>query len=583
MFAGAFVVLFLAVIVIVVVCVSSMNGWRQYGDHGPEFWKRGVVYQVYPRSFADSDGDGTGDLKGIAGKVEYLKQLGVEMMWLSPVYESPMKDFGYDISNYTAIDPIFGTMEDFDDLLHEVHKRGLKMVMDFVPNHSSDQHEWFKKSEAQEGNYTHYYLWADSIGQDKNGTEIPPNNWTSEFGGSAWQWSPKRKQFYYHQFLKEQPDLNYRSEDVRREMMDVLRFWLKKGVDGFRVDALKYLVEVKNLTWDEPVISEEPLLLDHIYTENQPETFEVLREWRELVDEHDDKVLMVEVYSKVEDVMKYYGNETAPLADFPFNFFMLEALTNRSTLTGYAIKDTISLWLDNMPEGKWPNWVLGNHDNGRVGSRLGKDLIDALNMVLLLLPGTPVTYYGEEIGMLDAFISWNDTVDPSGCNAGQEHYMESSRDPERTPMQWNDGHMAGFTSGDKTWLPINPNYKEVNVDAQKNATQSHLKFYKRLTELLHEEVILEGELSFPNYDEGTFSFIRSLEGYQSYLVVVNTAEEDREVNLHHGANLPLPEEATVVLRSSTDDSEETSPESEVSLEALLLLAGEGILLQLPET
>ncbi|KAG0719013.1 Maltase 1 [Chionoecetes opilio] len=377
------------------------------------------------------------------------------------------------------------------------------MVMDFVPNHSSDQHEWFKKSETKEGNYTDYYVWADAKGMDKQNSPIPPNNWVSDYGGTAWAWSEQRHQFYYHQFLKEQPDLNYRNDHVKEEMKEVLRLWLEKGVDGFRVNALKYLVEENDLSLDEPMSSNNPGELNHTFTTNHPETFQVLEEWHELVNQYHDKLLMVEVYSEVQDVMKYYGNDSVPLADFPFNVFMLENLTNRSLLSGYSLKDTISLWLNHMPKGKWPNWVLGNHDIGRVASRLGKDLVDALNMVLLLLPGTPITYYGEEIGMENTDISWEDTKDPEGCRWGKEFYKEHSRDPERTPMQWNDGPSAGFTSGNSTWLPINPNYTEINVAAQRNAKQSNLKLYHDLTELRQEETFTKGVLSFPTYDEDT--------------------------------------------------------------------------------
>lgn len=575
-------VLFVAIIVIVVVCVSSMNGWREYGEDEPEFWERGAVYQVYPRSFGDSNGDGTGDLMGVVAHSDHLKELGVVTVWLSPIFESPMKDFGYDISNYTAIASVFGTMDDFEHLVAELHRKGLKVVLDFVPNHTSDMHEWFIKSEAKEGNYTDYYVWADMSRYDTNDTPVVPNNWMSEFGGSAWEWSEKRQQFYYHEFLAEQPDLNYRSEHVREEMKNVLRFWLDKGVDGFRVDALKYLVEEEDLVYDEPVDPDNPELLQHIYTTNQPETFQILREWRELIDEYNDKVLMVEVYSEVEDVMKYYGNHSVPLADFPFNFFMLEALNNRSTLTGYTLKDAISVWLDYMPEGMWPNWVLGNHDNARLAARLGEDMVDALNLVVLLLPGTPVTYYGEEIGMNNAYISWDDTVDPEGCRWPPEEYQEHSRDPERTPMQWNDGHMAGFTNGSTTWLPINDNYLEVNVATQKNATHSHLKFYQRVTEIRQEETFKKGQISFPTYDDSTFSFIRSLDGHASYLAVVNTATVNRTVNLHLGANFPLPDKAEIIIQSSSSEVKEMSSGSTVFLDSLPLVGGEGILLRLLE-
>ncbi|XP_045612300.1 maltase A3 isoform X2 [Procambarus clarkii] len=552
------------------------------------WWQEVVMYQIYPRSFFDKTNNGKGDLRGITSKADYLTSLGVGAVWLSPVYTSPMKDFGYDIANFTDIDPIFGTMADFDDLLAAFHQRGVKVIMDFVPNHSSDQHEWFRKSVAREDPYTNYYIWADSKGVDDNGTHIPPNNWLSVFRGSAWQWNEERQQFYLHQFLAEQPDLNYRDPSLKEDMQKVLTFWLDKGVDGFRVDALQHLVEVEDLNLDEPVAVDSGITdpedyeyLNHTLTIHQPETFTVTREWRQLLDKYPDRVMMVEVYSgDVETVMKYYGNDTVPLADFPFNFFLIDNLQNRSQLTGKTLKSIISLWIDNLPEGKWANWVLGNHDHGRVATRLGSDLVDALNMMTFLLPGTPVTYYGEEIGMEDTPISWEETKDPQGCRWGPDHYQEHSRDPARTPMQWNNTTLAGFTSANSTWLPVNPNYKTLNVKAQTQTKNSHLRVYKDLILLRNEDVFSKGHLAFPVITEQIFSFIRYLEGSEAYILVINTSQEDIEVDLHQDANIELPRTGFVILRSSTDTSADTLPGSEVSLDKVPLVGGEGLLLTL---
>ncbi|XP_042857796.1 maltase A3-like isoform X2 [Penaeus japonicus] len=575
---------------LIVYSHSEMNKKLNVKRRRIPWWQSEIIYQVYPRSFCDSNGDGVGDLKGITSKADYLKDLGVGAVWLSPVYPSPMADFGYDIADFVGIEPLFGTMADFEELRAALHDRGLKLMMDFVPNHSSDEHEWFVKSKRKEEPYTDYYIWADPKGFSATGQPIPPNNWLSVFRGSAWTWVEERQQFYYHQFLAKQPDLNYRNERVREEMKNVLRFWLDKGVDGFRVDAITHLFEVEDLSQDEPFAADsgtdDPLdygYLNHTLTLNQPETFTVVKEWRDVLDQYPDKAMIIEVFGEeIDEVMKYYGNDTVPLADFPFNFLLIEHLRSRGDLTGFALKDTIDLWMDNMPEGKWPNWVLGNHDNGRVGSRFGADAVDALNMLSLLLPGTPVTYNGEEIGMVNTFISWEDTQDPQGCRYGPEHYQEYSRDPERTPMQWDNSSFAGFTKGNSTWLPVNENYKELNVKAQLQAEETHLKIYKELARLRKEETFVRGHVAYPVVTFEIFSVMRYLEGYESYLLVINTSEQEVEVDLHHNSNMELPPSAVVVLRSITDTANATVPGSVVKLSEMILVPGEGLLLNLIE-
>ncbi|XP_069978318.1 maltase A3-like [Penaeus vannamei] len=550
------------------------------------WWKTSIVYQVYPRSFMDSTGSGVGDLIGIASRADYLRDLGVGAVWLSPVFASPMADFGYDVSNFTDIDPVFGDLRDFDDLLDELHRRGLKVILDFIPNHTSDQHEWFLKSVRREDPYTHYYVWEEPAGYNVAGDPIPPSNWLSVFRGSAWEWVEERQQFYLHQFLVEQPDLNFRNPAVREEMKDALRFWLDRGVDGFRVDALKFLFESRNVYEDEPPAQdsnvEDPLQyesLAHTLTVDQPETFEALAEWRELVDEYEDRFLMVEVYADINETMKYYGNETHPLADFPFNFQLLDSFQGRDNFTGESVMAVIDEWMTNLPEGKWPNWVIGNHDNGRVASRLGSDLVDALNMLILLLPGTPVTYYGEEIGMEDNFISWEDTQDPRGLNFGRERYKDFSRDPARTPMQWGDEPNAGFSTANATWLPVNANLTSSNVATQDEAKVSHLNIYRQLSELRREVTFVRGDLAFPQVTEEVIAILRSYRRAPSYLLVINTSEYDVTVDLQQGTTLP--EVGMVVLRSVTDTSEATLPGSDVQLNKVTLCGGGGIVFKLP--
>uniref|UniRef100_A0A182TBL7 alpha-glucosidase n=1 Tax=Anopheles maculatus TaxID=74869 RepID=A0A182TBL7_9DIPT len=369
----------------VVSLVSAQKDW----------WETASFYQIYPRSFQDSNGDGIGDLNGITSRLQYLKSLGVTGFWLSPIYPSPMADFGYDISNFTDIHPSFGTMIDFKQLVEEAKKLQLRVILDFVPNHSSDEHEWFKKSVKREAGYEDFYVWQDA----KPGTDRdPPNNWVAAWYGSAWQWNDERQQFYLHQFHKKQPDLNYRNPAVVQAMKNVLRFWLDQGVDGFRVDAVPWLFETIGFP-DEPVSghSNDPLsqnYLNHIYTLDQPETVDMVYQCNNRQGSH-----------------------------MPFNFQLIMRLDNNSKASDF--KTVIDSWLDIIPSGHTPNWVLGNHDKRRVSSRMGGDhMVDIMAMIELTLPGITVTYQGEEIGMNDVDISWTDTQDPAACQLTEETYQE---------------------------------------------------------------------------------------------------------------------------------------------------------------
>ncbi|KAL7638904.1 UNVERIFIED_CONTAM: hypothetical protein RMT77_010438 [Armadillidium vulgare] len=551
-----------------------------------EFWKRGVVLEIYPRSFYDYDGDGTGDLKGITAKSDYFVDLGVEMIWLTPILKSPMKDFGYDISDYKEIDPIFGTLEDFDNLIREMHLKGIKVIFDLVPNHTSDEHEWFKKSLKNDTKYKDYYVWKNPKGYDINGQPVPPNNWLSAFRYSAWEWSEERKQFYLHQYLKEQPDLNYRNPEVVEEMNNIVRFWLDRGVDGFRVDALQRLFEVDDVYGaDEPVAIDsgitDPTIhkyLDHIYTRNQPETFEVTRGWYEILKSYEDRVMMVEVYDKdIQQVMKFYGNDSYTISDIPFNLLLNSKVRSAESMTGINLKNTIELWLNNMPKEKWPNWVMGSHDQKRVSTKFGKGMVDALNMFLLLLPGTPVSYYGEEIGMENVFISYEDTQDPAGCNRGPKEYTKSSRDPQRSPMQWDETKNAGFSTANKTWIPVNENYHTLNVKIQNETEQSHIKVYKDLTRLRLKRTFQFGTLNFQIATKDVLAFIRSCKECPMYLIVINTSKKDIIIDVQNG-NVLLPDSATVVIRSSSDTRNETTVGSKLNLAKLSLIGEEGLVL-----
>ncbi|RYY08844.1 MAG: alpha-amylase, partial [Alphaproteobacteria bacterium] len=342
------------------------------------WWQEGVVYQVYPRSLQDSDGDGTGDLIGITRRLDDLRALGIDAVWLSPIYPSPMTDFGYDVSDYCGIDPLFGEMAEFDALLARTHAFGLKLILDFVPNHTSDQHPWFQASRERSGDKADWYLWRDE-----------PNNWMANFGGSGWTWDERRGQFYYHSFLPTQPDLNWRHPAVKRAMYDALRFWLNKGVDGFRVDVIWMMIKdaefrdnPPNPAWhpgDRPFEQFLPL-----YSADRPEVHEVVTEMRAVLDEYPDRVLIGEIYLPIDKLVTYYGRD-GDGAQLPFNFHLLLL----PHWTAAAIAGLINEYQAALPAGAWPNWVLGNHDRSRVATRVGPAQARVAAMLLLTLRGTP--------------------------------------------------------------------------------------------------------------------------------------------------------------------------------------------------
>ncbi|CAH0700171.1 unnamed protein product [Spodoptera exigua] len=486
----------LIVLAAAAVNVSCVDMW----------FKSAVVYQIYPRSFMDSNGDGIGDLTGIKNKLPYLQDLGVDAIWLSPIYKSPMYDFGYDIADYKSIATEYGTMDDFDALMAEAKRLGVRVVLDYVPNHTSNESEWFQNSINKVGNYSEYYIWADGI-PDANNQSIlhPPSNWLSVFRNSAWEYNAKRNQFYLHQFVIGQPDINYRSPLLREEMKEVLRFWLRKGVSGFRVDAVNMLFEVdpadfNNKYPDEPVsnTTSDPNdygYLLHPYTKDLNETYYVVYDWRDVLDEfaqNESKIMMTEAYTDMDLMMRYYG-EGSRDGSIPFNFIFLGELNGQSTANN--MQTVIEKWLSNMPSGKIANWVNGNHDNTRMASKHGVKRVDAMNMLALILPGVTITYQGEELGMTDGNISWVDTKDPQACNTEDPiNYWKSSRDPARTPFHWDATANAGFSTASSTWLPVADNYKTVNVAVEKAATKSHYKFYKDVVALKHSAAVASGSL-----------------------------------------------------------------------------------------
>ncbi|MGJ4993125.1 alpha-amylase family glycosyl hydrolase [Bradyrhizobium sp. HKCCYLS3077] len=438
------------------------------------WWREGIFYQIYPRSFQDSDGDGVGDLTGIIHRLPYLMTLGVDAIWLSPIFTSPMADFGYDIADYTGIDPLFGTMEDFDALVKAAHEGGLKLILDLVPNHTSDQHPWFLQArQSRDDPHRDWYIWRDPAPGGG-----PPNNWLSEFGGSAWQFDKETGQYYYHAFLAQQPDLNWRNPAVRAAIYNVMRFWLRKGVDGFRVDVIWHLIK-------DAAFRDNPANPDYHggrppheqiisrYSADQPEVHEVVAEMRAVVDEFEDRVLIGEIYLPLERLMTYYGKDLGG-AHLPFNFALLSAPWHAR-----EIEAIIAGYEAALPAGAWPNWVLGNHDRPRVASRVGPEQARVAAMLLLTLRGTPTLYYGDEIGMHQVPIAPEQVRDPFERNVPG---IGVGRDGCRTPMQWSALPGAGFTNA-SPWLPVADDFTHENVVNLTADRRSILNLYRALIRL----------------------------------------------------------------------------------------------------
>jgi alpha-glucosidase len=534
------------------------------------WWQTGVIYQIYPRSFADTTGNGVGDLKGIIQKLDYLSDtLGVDAIWLSPFYPSPMADFGYDVADYTDVDPLFGDLEDFDRLVSIAHKRGIKIIIDLVPNHSSDQHAWFQESRAsRESPKRDWYIWGDP---KPDGS--PPNNWLSVFGGPAWEWEKDSGQYYLHSFLKEQPDLNWRNPTVREAMLDVVRFWLERGVDGFRVDVAHYIMKDPEMR-DNPVNPEAAKSIHrplgeydsqfHLYDKGHPDVHEAYRQFRQVLDEysHDSPRMAVgEIHIfNWEEWASYYGKNLDEL-HMPYNFSLLGVPWKAE-----EIRKTIDELEAALPPGAWPNYVLGNHDEDRLASRIGIDQVRIAAMLLLTLRGTPTIYFGEEIGMTSVEIPRERQKDPAGLRqAGQ------GRDLCRTPMQWSAEPNAGFSSPatKELWLPIGENYQEVNVLRQIDDEKSILTLYRRLLALRAQTPALQ----WGDYQpiDGTprdcFVYLRTTPD-EKYLMALNFSSEALYIDLPHLGK------GIITLSTYLDR------EGSVDLMRLELRSNEGLVIQL---
>ncbi|MFN2187502.1 MAG: alpha-glucosidase [Candidatus Promineifilaceae bacterium] len=493
----------------------------------PSWWQTSIIYHIYPRSFQDTTDTGVGDIQGIISRLDYLQDLGVGAIWLSPLYPSPNKDFGYDVSDYNAIHPDFGTMEDFTDLRDELHRRDMKIIMDMVLNHTSDQHSWFQEAcSSRENPKRDWYIWKDGTAEGK-----PPNNWKSVFGGSSWEWHSDTEQYYLHSFLKEQPDLNWRNPKVREALWEVIRFWLDLGVDGFRFDVINCFIKDIHFR-DNPRRSFGLRAYDrqrHIYDRDRAGNYEYIRQIRALVNQYTDRMtigeVMVDGKGSPQLAADYYDEGQGLHMAFNFAF-------TSCPWRAEAFAEAVDQWEAALGEENWPNYVLSNHDRSRAISRYGSGLdsiprAKVAAAMLLTLRGTPFIYYGEEIGMADTHISRRRLQDPVGKRYWPLH---PGRDPVRTPMQWDNTLNAGF-SHVVPWLPVNKNYLQTNVLAQLKDPLSLLSWYRTLIRLRKSEpALLSGSYTKVTASGGIFSYERALDDSHIF-VALNFLGKEKQIDL----------------------------------------------------
>ncbi len=517
-----------------------------------EWWRGAIIYQIYPRSFNDANGDGIGDLTGITQKLDYISELGVDGIWISPFFRSPMKDFGYDVSDYCDIDPIFGTLEDFDILLEEAHRRDLKVLIDMVLSHTSDQHSWFQTSSQSKINpYADWYVWADP--QPDGG---PPNNWLSVFGGGAWAWEPKRCQYYLHNFLREQPDLNFHNPEVQDAVLNACRFWLERGVDGFRLDVCNYYFHDQELRDNPPLerarahITGNPYNMQrHVYDRTRPENMAFLGRLRTLTDSFGETLLVGEISDDdpVGTMGKY--TEGKALLHTAYSFGLLQPKMNAE-----LVRDTVETFYKDAPNG-WPSWSFSNHDVIRIATRWGGEeipakLSPALNAVLLSLPGTIFLYQGEELGLPESDLPFEDLRDPVGLTLYPDN---KGRDGCRTPMPWvKDKKNAAFSDSDP-WLPVGDKHFELAVDQQVKSPGSTLMQTQALISFWREHRDLrDRDFRFLPCPEGTIALARH-HSDKAIILVANLTGDVQIFSFNFGCTLAR-EEITQGL-SLTDDGE----------------------------
>jgi alpha-glucosidase len=538
----------LSCVVVALVLLSAISCARQDATPAQQnpnnWWKNAVIYEIYPRSFQDSNADGIGDLNGITSRLDYLQGLGIDAIWLTPIYPSPQVDFGYDISDYDNIDPQYGTLADFDRLVAEAKKRNIGVIMDLVLNHTSDKHPWFKESASSRTNSkADWYMWRDPKMVD--GHREPPNNWLSVFGHSAWQWDPVRQQYYYHRFYIQQPDLNWSNPEVRKAMYDVERFWIQHGAAGFRLDAITALFEDPSDT-DEPYVlgpDGKPKInvygdkeVDSSKTDNLPEVHDVLRELRQVADQtQGHKVVLIgETYLRsVDDLRKMYGPHDDEL-DLPMDMQVgfppygvtlanVDWFRQRINEAETGIGGEMPLFVfDNHDNPRWDRWVTSDHkdDVGRV-----------IATVLFASRDTAMMYYGDEIGMVTTPPTRKEDVkDPIGITGWPK---QKGRDGERTPMQWNDGADAGFSpAGVKTWLPIPPSYSTINVTSEQNEQDSMLHWYQQIIALKKQDPALhDGAETMLNTGDGhVLSWLRKSDNGEAVVVACNFSDQPQTVS-----------------------------------------------------
>lgn len=498
-------------------------------DASEPWFRNRVLYQIYPRSFYDANGDGVGDLAGITEKLDYLAgkddSLGVGAIWISPFYPSPMADFGYDVRDYCDVDPLFGTLDDFRTLLSEAHARDLKVMIDFVPNHTSDEHAWFLEARSSRDNPKRdWYIWKDA---KSDGSE--PNNWQSVFGGPAWSFDDATGQYYLHSFLSKQPDLNWDNPEVRAAMKNQMKFWLDMGVDGFRVDAVSPLSKDPDFQDNPPKENFQPGIddphkaWDRINSQNGPHLFDYLRELADFVGSYSDRFMITEAYphgwDNTASYLQFY-RQVNPHACAPFNFEGIGAPWQADVFKNFIDKFEYAIEPEYIPI-----YCLGNHDRSRLATRFGTENARSAAMLLLTLPGMPTMYYGDELGMTDAKITPEQVQDPYEKNVPGKG---NGRDPERTPMQWDASKNAGFTTG-QPWLPINPNHATINVKDESKDKTSLLNLYRSLLHMRTNSHALKHGVYVPvATPAGTFGFKR-VTGSQTMLVLINFTEMQVEL------------------------------------------------------
>ena len=530
------------------VSVRQASSWQKKGD---DWWKHAVIYEIYPRSFQDSNGDGIGDINGITSRLDYLQDLGIDAIWINPMYPSPGVDYGYDISDYTAIDPVYGTMADFDHMVAEAKKRNIRVIMDYVINHTSDQSAWFKESRSSLTNPKRdWYIWRDGKGPGE-----PPNNWQSWFGHSAWTFDPTTKQYYYHYFYPQQPDLNWRNPAVASAMYATEEWWYKRGVAGFRLDAVDSLFEDPNLTND-PVLGGVSAYgdpnVEHKYTQNLPEVHTVLKGLRAVANPY-NAVLIGEVRDDdVSHLSAYYGSGHDEL-QMPMDRMLIKIKFSAAAFRAHIAAVEAS--------GEWPVYVTGNHDSARAWNRYGDgthndEIAKDIAAMFLTLRGTPILYYGEEIGMQNNDPKRREDVkDPIGKLGWP---MEKGRDGERTPMQWDDSPNAGFSTG-IPWNVIPETYKTDNVADEVKEPNSILNWYKALLSLRHSEPALldGGYVPLNENDSNVLSYLRKSDN-DAVIVAINMSAEPRTVNFDLAKQGVAADSAKTLLTTQASLKDNTS-------------------------